>query len=336
MKKKNEKLLYAIGEIDDELIKNAQPCQKPANGVARKWGITVACLCLVTGVSILSMKLSEPQNQPNIIHSDRENQTEDTFLDNGQQSDGISQEVSTVDENKHDFIAESQNISNTEVQYLKRVSINGKIAEYHQVLENDKINLLDNGIGKPLENTEDWYRISGYDQLQYIIQKEGDTLTLWQFSSFLVNNDDTNITTYSYGTVLQEIYGVTSAQDIVSVTVTPANMNNTDEGKALQQEIGTMTITNKKDIETLYNTLSTITCYGANKWNMIGIGDDTNSLEEVYKGRYLTFTLKNGMQIDSLKYTAISSRFYEYDGIVYDRLEESVATQIEKILGITE
>lgn len=53
------------------------------------------------------------------------------------------------------------------------------------------------------------------------------------------------------------------------------------------------------------------------------------------QGRYLTIALQNGVQIDSLNYTAVSSQFYEYDGIAYTALDQGATEIIEHILGIS-
>ena len=60
---KNEKLLRAIGEIDDELIANA--AQKPINNSNHwiKWGALAACLCILFwGFSIYQLR--KPMNNP--------------------------------------------------------------------------------------------------------------------------------------------------------------------------------------------------------------------------------------------------------------------------------
>ena len=104
-------------------------------------------------------------------------------------------------------------------------------------------------------------------------------------------------------------------------------MDNTDAGKAAQAAIGTNTITDKKDIETIYQILSSLTCLGENRWDLIDYGDaeaetdgQSSSSEAVWLGRSLTLTTGFGNEIDGLKYTAVSDMFYEYSGIAYEPL----------------
>ena len=109
--------------------------------------------------------------------------------------------------------------------------------------------------------------------MQYLILREEDGYSLWKFSHFLVWDQeefaavkegladgtsawsdfswfslDMDFSPYSYDMVLRDIYGVTSGEAIESILVEPANMDNTDAGKKLQEEIGTRTITEKSQI----------------------------------------------------------------------------------------
>lgn len=132
------------------------------------------------------------------------------------------------------------------------------------------------------------------------------------------------------------IYNVHSVEDITKIIVSPANMDNSDEGLAIQDKIGTSIVTDEKAIEIIYNVLSGLTCYGGDNWEMIGLGDDTPSsmLNQVRAGRYLTIVTSQGMEIDTLKYTGISGMFYEYGGIAYNTLTAEEKTEVEKILDI--
>lgn len=138
------------------------------------------------------------------------------------------------------------------------------------------------------------WRISGHDELQYLIFQDDGAYTLWKFSAFLVWDAETlsqikadmtsgtslwaeydwfsldmDFTPYRYSTVLKDIYGLTAADEIASITVSPADMDNTGAGLTLQAEIGSTTITNRADLDTIYDSISTLTCLGQNRWDVM-------------------------------------------------------------------
>lgn len=115
----------------------------------------------------------------------------------------------------------------------------------------------------------------------------------------------------------------------------PSDVDNTDEGKALQLEIGNVSITDSDSITSLYKVLNSLTCYGPENWDRINYGqDDGGMLNAVRNGRYLTFSMANGCKLDSLKYTAVSGTFYEYGGVAYNELRKEQKDVIEEILNI--
>ena len=128
---------------------------------------------------------------------------------------------------------------------------------------------------------------------------------------------------------------VHNEQDIKEVCVEPSDVDNTDEGKALQLEIGNVSITDSDSITSLYKVLNSLTCYGPENWDRINYGqDDGGMLNAVRNGRYLTFSMANGCKLDSLKYTAVSGTFYEYGGVAYNELSKEQKDVIEEILNI--
>ena len=189
-------------------------------------------------------------------------------------------------------------------------------------------------MGKSIDSTGEWHYVSGHSDLQYLIRNDEQGSSLWKFQCF-------DSSEYPYNDVLKLVYQIDSADAIIEIEVAPARMDNTDGGKKIQEEIGTRKITDRAAIETMYEVLAGMTCYGNDRWEMIDYGDveaasdmDAQSHEAVWLGRYLSITTDYGNVIDGLKYTAVSDMFYEFSGIAYNRLTEEQAASICEMIGI--
>ncbi len=180
-----------------------------------------------------------------------------------------------------------------------------------------------------------WHYVSGHGDLQYLIREEDQDYSLWKFLCFDSGE-------YPYGDVLRLVYGIDSGEALTQVKIMPATMDNTDGGKKVQKEVGTHMVTDPQAMETLYQALASMTCYGRGRWDLVDYGGveaaadrETGDHEAVRLGRYLSFTTAWGNEIDGLKYTAVSNMFYEYNGIAYSSLEGQQAQDVWEILGIT-
>ena len=196
--------------------------------------------------------------------------------------------------------------------------------------------VLAESMGKCIDNTGEWHYVSGHSDLQYLIRNDGQESSLWKFQCF-------DSSEYPYNDVLKLVYQIDSADAITEIEVEPARMDNTDAGKKIQEEVGTRKITDRVAIETIYEVLSGMTCYGSGQWERIDYGNveaagdgQTPSHEAVRLGRYLLITTDYGNVIDGLKYTAVSDVFYEFSGIAYSPLTEEQAASICEIIGIIE
>ena len=175
-----------------------------------------------------------------------------------------------------------------------------------------------------------WYFPEGISNLNYLIRKDQDgALTLWRFTSFAVEGD----ATYTYGDVLSVICGADGADDIVGITTSPFQGDNTPEGRAIQKEIGTHTYTDRETITAFYGIVRDVVCYGADRENpaddtrfsysfSTGNSDGPTSEESTYGTRCISVTLKDGTVLDSWKYSALSGSFFEYGGIFTQPLED--------------
>ena len=196
--------------------------------------------------------------------------------------------------------------------------------------------VLAESMGKSIDSNGEWHYVSGHSDLQYLIRNDGQECSLWKFQCF-------DSSEYPYDDVLKLVYRIDSADAITEIEVAPARMDNTDAGKKIQEEVGTRKITDRAAIETIYEMLSGMICYGSGQWERIDYGDveaagdgQTPSHEAVRLGRYLSITTDYGNVIDGLKYTAVSDMFYEFSGIAYSPLTEEQAADICEIIGIME
>lgn len=372
-REKSWELLQELGNIEDDLVKGAAQetraaqenrvmqetravRQKPIRNrrlLLMRMGAAAAILCLMAGTAVLSARLLFPQNaemenpfateniaasidsgsegvasvhpkSENIHGEDLENGNENTQEGTEDLEEAPVKITDLIA--REDTSAEGNVISKEDLKY-KIIPVNGQTAEYHEVaVGTGKDGLLADSLGELLEGT-DCYRLKGHDELQYLLTKEEEEYSLWEFAVF-------ETVPYDYSMVLKDIYGVDSAQDIASVTVSPAKMDNSDAGKKLQNQIGTRVITDAGDIASIYQALSGMVCLGANRWDEIDLGgDDSNLREAVSEGRYLTISLVSGNEIGGLKYTARSGQFYEFGGIAYQALGGPAADSVEKALG---
>lgn len=308
---KKEDLFEGFGSLDDELLKRSEQggsIMKKGRSFNKilKFVSIAACLVVVLGVGAILTN----NKTPDILNGQSKTQEEkEKFV------------------NVETLLASGEGVREQSL-ILAQVKVKGYEAIYHKVASVDSI-ILKESTGSEVEETQNWYKVSGHEDKQYLISRDNNEYSLWKFHSFQGDS-------YPYNDVLQIIYNIYSADDITEIIVYPANMDNTDEGKAIQREIGTRTITDYEKIDTLYNILSGLTCYGIDNWDMIGLGDDSPSSmqNKVKVGRYLKLVTSLGMEIDTLKYTGISGMFYEFGGIAYSALNMDERTAVEDILNI--
>ena len=149
---------------------------------------------------------------------------------------------------------------------------------------------------------------------------------------------------YNYFEVLRLVYGLDSYEDILKIEISCSKEDNSMEGKHLQEEIGTYMITNPKDIQYIFQTISNMRCDGLDSGidvvyeafrsqEMKEIVEENPHFRSTYN-RYLKIYLCDGSTIDSLKYSAVGGAFYEYGGITYEMLDDDVMEQINAVMKI--
>ena len=231
--------------------------------------------------------------------------------------------------------------TDTTVHYTN-IDIADRVACYHEVSIDSR--KLEKYVGEQYETTKEgiWYTPAETTNLKYLIRQESNgSYSLWVFSDFVVSEG----ASYTYGDVLKIIYGVNSVDDIISITTTPSNSNNTDLGTAIQKEIGAKEYTDRESIEAFYNIVANVICYGADSTSR---DDDTRftysfstdnkdkltSGESTYGTRFIQVVLADGTTIDSWKYNALSGCFFEYGGIFTEPLSDEDVYQLNDIFGI--
>lgn len=319
-----EDLFEGFGALDDDLLKRSEHGGKKRKKFSGflKYGSVAACLVVMLGVGMLFM-----DNKTSNLDTNSESDDVEENIDNISDKQGNRQEELEryVDVSK--LLVSNEGVEEQDL-VIGRVEIGEYSALYYKVASVNS-DILKESTGSEVEGIKNWLKLSGHEDMQYLISSDKNEYSLWKFGFFQKEN-------YPYSDVLQIIYNIYSAEDIAKIIVAPANMDNTDEGEAIQDEIGTSIVVDEKAIETIYDVLSGLTCYGGDNWDVIGLGDDTPSamLNQVRSGRYLTIITSQGMEIDTLKYTGISGMFYEYGGIAYNALTMEEKAAVEEILDI--
>lgn len=322
-----EDLFEGFGALDDDLLKRSEregstiKNRRYLSGMM-KYGSIAACLAAVVGATVFFINKDAnpvPDSDGNIIAESNDNAADgkDNLLEENESYVAVST-----------LLASDEDIVKQNYEF-KLVEIEEYSAMYYKVASVDS-NILKESTGRKVEGAQNLYKLSGHDDIQYLICEDRNKYSLWKFDFFQEEN-------YPYNDVLQIIYNINSAEDIREIIVNPADMDNTDEGKEIQYEIGTSIVADDKYIEMIYNVLSGLVCYGSGNWDKIGLLEDDSPLtmqNQVKAGRYLTLVTSQGMEIDSLKYTGISGMFYEYGGIAYRALTVDEKSAVEEILNI--
>lgn len=324
---RKEEFCEILGDVNENYVKEARRPQTTARKPARarwtsvpavriRWAALTACLCLCLATAgVLLYGALIPQDFDSLVAKTGAGHTDDVI-------------------------------------HATYLAVGSRIACYHEVsIDSGKLEAY---VGEPYlqEDGRSWFYPSGVDNLKYLICREEEgNLSLWVFSAFLVTEDlsswifegftDPVTAPYTYGEVLETIYGVDSAEDIVSITTTPFGYNNADLGKKIQKEIGTHTYTDREDIAAFYKIIVKVTCLGTSSENPADSSRFTYSFfadgqerASIYATRKLTITLTDGTTIDSWNYTALSGSFFEYGSIFTEPLPEEAVYTLNEIFGI--
>ena len=196
---KHEQLLTAIGNIDDQYLREAEAPAKPAH-TFRRFLIAAACLALVCVSAALWMR---SRLAPTVIQDDPAEQTDQSAC-----------------------VATSEDAMRAELQHTDAQ----QLAEMHPaelpIAENTAIYLIDYSCvsaeaqevlmryrGEPFyeQNGHTWYRTRDTQTLKYLICETENELQLWRFGRFAGS--------FTAGQIYETIFCVSKAEDLTAITV---------------------------------------------------------------------------------------------------------------------
>lgn len=348
-----EELFEEIGELDEELLLQSEAPKKLGGFTWKRWAYIAACIAVIAAMAIsyqiLSNKSSNYTADSQQEGSLPDNGADDSFekeefvsvqflLRNGAegQESMLLQEDVSLEEHDQGLLQESNesipdvgDFQEESLTIWRDIPVGKHKAVYHKV-DSAGREVLWRSRGRAIAGSDCFYYVSGHKDMQYLILLKDNELSLWEFCCF---QDEE----YPYSDVFELVYDIHSADDIEKILSKPADIDNSDRGRALQEEIGNLEITDREDIETLYQILTSLTCLGDDHWGLVDLGDDLeyDGINAVWRGRYLSLTTAWGNVINTMKYTAFSNMFYEYNGIAYKKLSEHQADDVKRILQIS-
>lgn len=332
---KTEHISDAMNLLDEDMVKHTDELRRNSRRKAQrsraKWCAMAAGLCLICVGALAAAAGSQrggKDSERRPSHAAVGQPTESTEPTEAQRPGETQQRVVAV----ASLLATDGNYLEM-LQRFATIPVEEYTGVYNEIpsVEED---ILSASIGTEVAGADGWYRIFGHEDLQYLIRKEEQGCSLWKFESFSGGE-------YLYRDVLRLVYHVDSAEQIREIEVNPSRRDNSDEGKRIQEEIGTHSITDAEKIGQIYQIIAGMTCYGSNNWDRIKLGDgdaaaDTgaSSGDSFRLERYLSFTTDYGNEIDGLKYAGCSGMFFEFGGIAYEPLTAEQAARVAEILGI--
>ncbi|MCI8371504.1 MAG: hypothetical protein HFI75_03745 [Lachnospiraceae bacterium] len=317
-----EQLFEQIGELEDELLLQSEtpPQSKhfPWKRKFSRWICLAACAAAVAAIIAYSSSaggnsfLPQEQADSNNFEAKKVQPPED---------ETIGSSESLLDQDGQIFCEKGIGIQET-------IPVGAYQAVYEEIKTADQA-ALEQSLGTEVADLQSWHHMLGHSDMQYLISSENGTCTLWKFCYFKEEN-------YPYSDVLKLVYNIHSADGIRSLVSRPAVLDNIGEGKRLQDEIGELQITDRKEIENIYQILTSMTCLGGENWGDVDLETDLvdNQADTVRRGCDLSIIAADGNVIDALRYTTFSNRFYEYSGVAYRSLSPQQADEIKRILQI--
>ena len=184
-----------------------------------------------------------------------------------------------------------------------------------------KVELASTGL--PASYNYEWYRLDGHNDMQYLIEKNKDNYYLYKFRYMSAGNSEA----YPFSDTLSIVYDINGPEDIASLTITDSAVYTAD-GAEIDSPYTPNDISNTDTIAYLYYTLSSLTCYGPNKPDLI----DTRVFSRSPVLYNLSITTAAGETINSLEYNNNNYCFYEKYNVAYSKLSLLTLDTLDKLL----
>lgn len=142
------------------------------------YGSIAACLVIAVGVGVLFMDNKSFEQDidqiGNIIAEENDNATA------GERNDIQEKPESYVDVSM--LLASNEGV---EKQVLEFACVEvGEFPAIYYKAASVKSSILKESIGSKVEGTQNWYKVSGHEDLQYLISGDNNEYSLWEFNSF--------------------------------------------------------------------------------------------------------------------------------------------------------
>ena len=229
--------------------------------------------------------------------------------------------------------------------YGENVIINGRVAIYQWSESFNDFDPLEYNV--LIEGNENIFRSPRNDDLVYLVKRDGYKSYGLEFHSFDVaterrlenmkqyysetkqgfDPDSVDYSPYEYKHLLEMIYNVNSADDIVSIKISPSKRDNTPAGMGIQKRIGIIEITDKALINEFYDVITAMS-YTFDEMFV--------QPEDFANEREISLTLASGRTIDKLRYYRTEGRFFEYGQMNYNILSADFQQRMAEIFKITD
>ncbi|MBP5294971.1 MAG: hypothetical protein J6Y95_04550, partial [Lachnospiraceae bacterium] len=135
--------------------------------------------------------------------------------------------------------AEGRNLDYEKLPFSESGPVGKNVTpEEYQRIKEENQKILEGFAGELFakDGGKEFYRIKDHGDIRYLIRRtpQGE-LSVWEFKRFKVFYIENS---YLYGDVLTLIYQVNSADDIQEIVFLPPTFDNSEAGKAVQNEIG--------------------------------------------------------------------------------------------------
>lgn len=363
-----EKIIDAIGMIDDDIIVDAKKNKRPIMSLWLKRSVAVAaCLCLIASLGIFA---SHSFNISSSLIND---------IDNIESVGGDPQEWGG---NSEELILDLLvvQVDDLEVVYSFREEESKNQTE------------LKEKIGEVYEESESrtLYKLNGYDNIKYLISLTHDTdsegveeYQLWEFNLILyddsqyITEDDETYQLYPsnakyFSVILEKIFNVASADDIQNITTSPLQDDYSEDAQIAQSVVGTHTYEDREFINLFYNTISNMNDQEGYSVVLIPESEDYVSYEEkveilsdgaevhtfdygtsmaedptsrfsysyndntdIYTTREIVITLKDGTTLEHLTFSAtLGAIYYSFGDYFYSSLSDETLSIFNSRFGI--